>query len=951
MKKLRNVYKKDGQDRLLPRFSLFVFDRSRTVAIIWLCLTVFGIFSYTTFLKREGFPSISIPYTIIGGTYLINDAAKVDAQVAKPISDIVMKDSRVKTVSTQARASQFNVVVQYKDGTDENAAGKELLQDVRDANVLPKQVMLDAQSPKFGFTERGDNLVVSVYAKDGKASAKDLLAQGKDVASYIKSQNFSEIDSVSVVNPFAEGKDPATGQAAAIQTTFDRYGQRADNTNSFYDSVSVGIMQHEGTDVIKLDDKIQSTIDTYNHQHAGSDYHAVVSATYASDIKDQISELQKSLLEGLLAVLVVGSIVIAIRASLITVISMSTVLAITIGMLYLFGYSLNTITLFSLILCLGLIVDDTIIMIEAIDAQRRRLKDPRETVHVATRKVSRAMVAATTTAALSFAPLLFVGGILGGFIRAIPVTVITSLVVSLLVALIFIPFFARYLLLGKKQMGERNMHEPAAGVEARIASFIGKPMLWAKNSKRRLFAVGGLAVVVGMGFVVAGMFIFSKVTFNIFPPSKDTNGVTVSMTFEPGTTIQQAEAIVDRADDLTSSVLGENLTTASYFANANPRQATLTANILSYQERDITSPEIVDQLKATFDGFQGADVKVGQLDIGPPASAFTVQLQTENRAAGMRLAKDVNAYLQGLELTRASGEKAHITTTSISDPSTLSRSEGQLYISVTANFDADDTSTLVTLAQTAVKKEFDTNRLQQYGLADNVLNFDLGQEGDNQDSFKTLALAFPILLFIIYILLAIQFRSLAQPLLIFMAIPFSLFGITLGLYLTHNAFSFFSMLGFFALIGLSIKNTILLTDYANQLRREDYTAVDAAVGALAERFRPLVATSATAVVSLIPLLLSSPFWEGLVVVLMFGLLSSTFLVIMVFPYYYLGAEYIRLRVSRKACLSWIVLSIAAAVATARVNPVLAAAAPIVILIIQIIISRLTRKSHQKKLFR
>src|SRR5262249_12063401 len=160
-------------------------------------------------------------------------------------------------------------------------------------------------------------------------------------------------------------------------------------------------------------------------------------------------------------------IVIAIRASLITVLSMLTVLAITIGVLYAIGYTLNTITLFSLILCLALVVDDTIIMIEAIDAQRRRLFDPKEVIHLATGKISRAMVAATFTAVLSFTPLIFVGGILGSFIRAIPITVITSLLVSLSVALIFIPVFARYLLLGKKQMGPKNVHEPAARVEAR----------------------------------------------------------------------------------------------------------------------------------------------------------------------------------------------------------------------------------------------------------------------------------------------------------------------------------------------------------------------------------------------------------------------------------------------------------------------------------------------------
>jgi hypothetical protein len=153
------------------------------------------------------------------------------------------------------------------------------------------------------------------------------------------------------------------------------------------------------------------------------------------------------------------------------------------------------------------------------------------------------------------------------------------------------------------------------------------------------------------------------------------------------------------------------------------------------------------------------------------------------------------------------------------------------------------------------------------------------------------------------------------------------------------------MLGFFALLGLSIKNTILLTDYANQLRREGVPAVDAAVGALSERFRPLIATSLTAVVSLAPLYLSDPFWEGLTVVLICGLLSSTFLVITVFPYYYLGAEYLRMRVRRGAVLLWLGVTIVTFVACAQlqapawVAPVLA----LTLAVVQIVGRKVNRK--------
>lgn len=909
-KTLKAVYKHDGQDRLLSKISLFVYDHSRLLALLWVSLTVFGILSYASFLKREGFPSVNIPFTVISGTYLVNDPAKVDREVAKPIGEVILKDDRVKSVQSNARGLFYSVVVQYDGGVDAGQAGSELEQRIRSEVKLPSQATLKLESPKFGFSERGDDVIVSVYdnrpGRPGQSAAdmQQLTGDANRLADYIRARHLPSVESVSLIDPFSNGTDPRNGQAVRTQTNFDRYGERQMGENRFHQSVAVGLMQKDGTDVIALDDELRRVVDGFNAdlQREQSTNRAVVSATYAKDIKHQIGELQRALLEGLLAVLVVGSLVIAVRASLITVISMLTVLAITAATLFIAGYTLNTITLFALILCLGLIVDDTIIMVEALDAQRRRRRDAREVVRVATRKVSRAMVAATLTAALSFAPLLFVGGILGEFIRAIPITVITSLLVSLAVALVFIPLFARYLLLGRKQLGAANVREPAAQLEARIAAFIGRPILWARHSRKRLLGVGLAAVLAGLLFIGSGIALAAKVTFNIFPPSKDTNGLVMTLQFPPGTSIAEAQATADRAQDIIGQRLGANFDTASYYANAGQQNARLTINITPYDERQVRAPELEAQLDSAFKDFKGARVDVSLLDVGPPPSAFAVRIESEDRQAALKLADDLGRYLNGRELLRPSGEKARIIDVTPVDPGVYSRTGGKTYVSVTANFDAKDTSTLVQLTQNAVKSEFSADRLRQYGLPADALNFDLGQEQENQDSFKSLLIAFPILLVAIYILLAVQFRSLLQPLLIFLAIPFSLLGMMLGLYLTDNAISFFSMLGFFALVGLSIKNTILLTDYANQLRRAGESAVDAAVGALAERFRPLIATSLTAVVSLIPLALTSPFWEGLAVVLIGGLLSSTFLVITVFPYYYLGAGFLRLRIRRRTVL-------------------------------------------------
>lgn len=886
-------YKHDGQDRLLPRISLWLFDHARLAASLWIILALFGIITYTTLLKREGFPSVNIPFTLVSGTYLVNDAERVDREVARPISDLLLEDERVTSVQASSRSIFYTVVAQFQEGTDVEAVARELNATISRQASLPAQATVKAEAPKFGFTERGDDAVLTVYSRQSEFSSRSLSTEAESLVADIKARNLPSVESVSLIDPFTTGVDPRSGRQVATQSSFDRYGVRQDGQNQFYRSVAVGLMQKDGSDIIDLDKELQSVVSDFNARQGTSGIQAVVSGSFADDIRDQIGELQKALLEGLLAVLIVGSLIIAVRASFITVLSMLTVLAITAGVLFLTGYSLNTITLFALILCLGLIVDDTIIMVEAIDAQRRRLRNAREIIRVATRKVSRAMVAATLTAALSFAPLLFVGGILGGFIRAIPVTVITSLLVSLAVALVFIPLFARWLLLGKKQLGAANVHEPAAKTEARIASFIARPMVWAQHSRKRLLSLGVGALLVGFLFVGAGGFLFQKVTFNIFPPSKDTNGLIVQLRFPPGADIAAAQAAADRAQGLVAEKLGPNFKSASYYANANEQTATLNVDLIPYDKRDVTAPQLETELNQAFQGFAGAQVKVNLADIGPPASAFNVRIVSDDRQAATRLADDVAEFLRDTQLTRPSGEVARVNEVNVADPAVYSRADSRQYIAVTANFDAKDTTTLVTLAQDALRAEFDAERLRQYDLPVEALSFDLGQEQENQDSFKSLAIAFPILLVVIFLLLAVQFRSLLQPLLIFLAIPFSLFGITLGLYLSDNSFSFFAALGFFALIGLSIKNTILLTDYANQLRREGANPVDAAVGALGERFRPLIATSLTAVVSLIPLAITSPFWEGLAIVLIGGLLSSTLLVITVFPYYYLGAEYLR----------------------------------------------------------
>src|SRR4051794_39146864 len=100
----------------LQRLSLWFFHRPRKTALLWLVVALFGLTSYTTLLKREGFPSVATPFSISTGSYLVHDPAKVDNDIVKPLSSYLLKQPDVKTVIGQAFGDYYSVIVNYHEG-------------------------------------------------------------------------------------------------------------------------------------------------------------------------------------------------------------------------------------------------------------------------------------------------------------------------------------------------------------------------------------------------------------------------------------------------------------------------------------------------------------------------------------------------------------------------------------------------------------------------------------------------------------------------------------------------------------------------------------------------------------------------------------------------------------------------------------------------------------------
>ena len=140
---------KGGDYNFLQKFSLFFFKRPSTTAIIWLVIAVFGIASYTTFLKREGFPSANTPFALGNGTYLVNNPAEVDQQIGKPVSSYLMKQDGVKSVQSQSFPNFYTIIVNYKEGIDSVTKSEKLNNEIKNAGMGTVDAAHEALAERF----------------------------------------------------------------------------------------------------------------------------------------------------------------------------------------------------------------------------------------------------------------------------------------------------------------------------------------------------------------------------------------------------------------------------------------------------------------------------------------------------------------------------------------------------------------------------------------------------------------------------------------------------------------------------------------------------------------------------------------------------------------------------------------------------------------------------------
>ncbi|MDP9111586.1 MAG: efflux RND transporter permease subunit [Candidatus Eremiobacteraeota bacterium] len=726
-------------------------------------------------------------------------------------------------------------------------------------------------------------------------------------------------------------------------------------------AVAINFFALPGADAVKMADGVEARMIALAGKLPGG----LVTKKYW-DQTTLIRDSQKSLRDAIaigavLAILVILLFLRNLRMTLIAAFVIPIAIAVVIFIIGRLNQTLNLMSVGGLAVAVGLIIDDAIVVIENIARHLSEEPDATKATVIgnAMRELIAPMTASTLTTVVVFIPLALLSGVSGFFFRALAVTLATSLVVSLLLAIFVTPIIASKLV---RPIDESKEH---AGFIPRILAGYEPLLRWALEHRRTIYIASG-------GVLVVTFLLLSRLPSD-FLPSLDEGQFEIKYRMPVGSTLAASDTaalVLERialADPAVENVGRFTGIDTNGFSPTPPRVGTIRITMRSRSQRDsyeVVSDRLRDAMQtavpaASLDFHQiledlindvsgapapiqltihGADqsalialataisVNFGKLDgvtdvfsgvsfddptvrISPNGSrlaALGIGSSAVADALGAATLGNVATQLPGalqlvpvrvrvgdasVPLTRRLlptaggavpiGSLAQATKTGAS--SDITEENGARIMVVTANFSGKSLSSVVAeIKDSLAKTPFPPGYSWTIG----------GQYEAQQASFKEFATVIAIAIALVFFVMVVTFRSYRLPLVILTAIPLALIGVALGLFLTRTPFNVSSFMGLLLLVGLIVKNGILLIDVANRRRHEGASIEDALVAAGRLRLRPIVMTTFAAIGGLLPLALGlgsgAEMEKPLAIAVIGGLSTATIFTLIAIPVLYAG---------------------------------------------------------------
>jgi len=678
-------------------------------------------------------------------------------------------------------------------------------------------------------------------------------------------------------------------------------------------------------------------------------------------IERAVNEVRGSaLIGGILAILVLFAFFRDLRSTLIIATSIPVSILVTFLFLYRFDVSLNIMSLGGLTLGIGMLVDSSIVVLEAIFRKREQGFSLARAAVEGTTEVGGAVVASTLTTVAVFLPIVFVEGIAGQLFGDMAITVTISLLASLVVAITLIPMLS------------------ATGAEKPVRPRSADSRLGALSVAYDRFLRGALrrrrSVVLGaFGLFVASLLVVPRLGTELVPPISE-GEFFIEVNLPEGTPLaatdrvmSEMETAIDTEDAVASrfSTVGSRLVQGGLSLNSKGENLGQINVVLSDRSDEKGEEEVMEHLRHAFAGIPDLETKFGKPSYFSLRTPVEVRIFGENLEALRDYSLDLSSRMQeiqGLADVRSSLEAGSpelqvvfnrdrlamlgLDMRQLSEtlqariqgavPTRYKEEDRQIDIRVrnaeADRRDVDDVKNLVlsgpggqpirllTVADVHLDRgPAEIHRLQQQRAAVVTANLDGrslgkavgdiralladdppppglalemgGQNEEMQVSFASLRFAIALAIFLVYFVMAATFESLVHPFVVLFTIPLALIGVVIGLVVTSTPISVIVLIGTVMLVGIVVNNAIVLIDKVNQLRREGMDKLDAVVEASHVRMRPILMTTLTTVLGLVPMALA--FGEGaelrspLAITVSFGLVFSTLLTLVVIPAVYM----------------------------------------------------------------
>ncbi|MCU0666374.1 MAG: efflux RND transporter permease subunit [Candidatus Omnitrophica bacterium] len=746
------------------------------------------------------------------------------------------------------------------------------------------------------------------------------------------------------------------------------------------------VQKQSGTNTVEVTERVKQKL-AQMQKVLPADVKISIVFDTSKDIISSINTLTSSLWQAIVLVILVVWFFLR-QASPSMIIALSIPFSLLISFIYIFlaGKTINAISLSSLAIASGMVVDNAIVVVDNIHRKMESGQRIKEAAIFGAQEMFLPIVASTLTTVVVFVPMLFIPGVVGIMFGELAIIVIVTLAASLFTASTFTPMLCSKWMakIDKAKKGwVQGWYNAWERIFCSWEEAYSKSLAWALKHKK--------IVILGFTAIFISSLFLTSFVGNEFIPNEDTGDVRLTVNLPIGTRFEESEKVASKIEDMIKSDVPE---ARLYFARCGqiPGQARAYGNtsgshvivagakLVSKTQRKRSDTQIANSLRSKIENIPGVmkiDITtgnpIGRLITGTGGKSIQVEIlgnsfeDTDALAAKIKLimekingAVDVsisreanrpelrltidrekasflglnmytitqtlNTYLQGYTASRyrekgetydiyvrleessrskiedienlfvvsSSGEKIRFsnfaTVQETTSPQEIERKNRQRLVRVECNAFGRSSGKIVEDVKTA---------LRDVVLPQDVM-LNIGGEAEEQaKAFRDMGILLALGIILVYMVMAAQFESLLQPFIIMFAIPFTFTGVIWGFLLTGVTLSLISYLGIIMLMGIVVNNAIVLISYINILRARGHGILEAVTMSGKSRLRPVLMTTITTLVGLLPLALSrgegSETWQPLGVTMIGGLTVSTLITLLFVPTLYAVFEVRRIK--------------------------------------------------------